>query len=171
MKNLLQRFHQHVTQKRTKQQVFGIAGCLFTTGGVSFATVRIPTVRVVPSVQRDESMCWKMCASTTVASLKFPLQDPLQQAASGKTDTISDKLNCFIKQAGLFHLTFIRNYLVRVHRQRHSRSHRYPRRVSPKKKLAARRVSRAHSKEDRSRDCCRREQSTFREQARKRRSG
>jgi len=49
--------------------------------------------------------CWKMCASTTMASLKFPLQDPLQAVATSSnnhTTTISSKLNCFIKQAGLF---------------------------------------------------------------------
>jgi len=35
-----------------------------------------------------------MCASTTMASLKFPLQDPPQQVASN-TATISIKLICF----------------------------------------------------------------------------
>jgi len=29
--------------------------------------------------------CWKMCASTTMVSLKFPLQDPLQAAATAAT--------------------------------------------------------------------------------------
>jgi len=37
-----------------------------------------------------------------MVSLKFPLQDPLQQVASSNLVTISNKLNCFIKQAGLF---------------------------------------------------------------------
>jgi len=32
--------------------------------------------------------CWKMCAPTTMASLKFPLQDPLQQVASINTTMI-----------------------------------------------------------------------------------
>jgi len=36
-----------------------------------------------------------MCASATNASLKFPLQDPLQQVASINTATISSKLICF----------------------------------------------------------------------------
>jgi len=39
--------------------------------------------------------CWKMCASTTMVSLKFPLQDPLQQVASINTTIISNKLICF----------------------------------------------------------------------------
>jgi len=38
--------------------------------------------------------CWKMCASTTMASLKFPLQDSLQQVASSNTTIISSKLIC-----------------------------------------------------------------------------
>jgi len=32
--------------------------------------------------------CWKMCASTTMASLKFPLQDPLQAVATVATTTL-----------------------------------------------------------------------------------
>jgi len=57
--------------------------------------------------------CWKICASTTMVSLKFPLQDPLQQVASVNTTTISSKLNCFIKQAGVFdHPKFTRNCLA-----------------------------------------------------------
>jgi len=51
--------------------------------------------------------CWKMCASTTMVSLKFPLQDPLQAVATSSnnhTTIISSKLNCFIKQAGLFNV-------------------------------------------------------------------
>jgi len=42
-----------------------------------------------------------MCASTTMASLKFPFQDPLQQVASVNTATISSKLICFNKQIDL----------------------------------------------------------------------
>jgi len=34
------------------------------------------------------SACWKMCASTTMASLRFPLQDPLQAAATVATTTL-----------------------------------------------------------------------------------
>jgi len=48
-----------------------------------------------------------MCASTTIASLKFPLQDPLQAVATSSnnhTTIISSKLKCFIKQAGLFNV-------------------------------------------------------------------
>jgi len=43
-----------------------------------------------------------MCASTTMVSLKFPLQDPLQQVASINTTIISSKLICFNKQIDLF---------------------------------------------------------------------
>jgi len=43
-----------------------------------------------------------MCASATMVSLKFPLQDPPQQAASSNTTMISIELNCFTKQTGLF---------------------------------------------------------------------
>ena len=42
--------------------------------------------------------CWKMCASTTMVSLKFPLQDPLQAVATSSnnhTTIISSKLICF----------------------------------------------------------------------------
>jgi len=42
-----------------------------------------------------------MCASTTMASLKFPLQDPPQQVASIITTIISSKLICFNKQISL----------------------------------------------------------------------
>jgi len=45
--------------------------------------------------------CWKMCESTTMVSLKFPLQDPLQQVASNNTTIISNKLICFNKQIDL----------------------------------------------------------------------
>jgi len=48
------------------------------------------------------SDCWKMCAHTTMTSLKFSLQDPPQQVASDNTTMNSNKLNCFIKWAGLF---------------------------------------------------------------------
>jgi len=43
-----------------------------------------------------------MCAFATMVSLKFPLQDPLQQAASSNTAIISNKLICFNKQIDLF---------------------------------------------------------------------
>jgi len=49
--------------------------------------------------------CWKMCASATVVSLKFPLQDPQQTAATGSnnhTTTISGKLICFHNRTDLF---------------------------------------------------------------------
>jgi len=36
---------------------------------------------------------WKMCASTTMASLKFPLQDPLQAAATAATTTLPQFLH------------------------------------------------------------------------------
>jgi len=45
-----------------------------------------------------EAYCWKMCASATMVSLKFSLQDPLQQVASVNTTIISSKLICFNKQ-------------------------------------------------------------------------
>jgi len=32
--------------------------------------------------------CWKTCASTTMVSLKFPLQDPLQAVATVATTTL-----------------------------------------------------------------------------------
>jgi len=35
-----------------------------------------------------EPNCWKMCASTTMVSLKFPLQDPLQAVATVATTTL-----------------------------------------------------------------------------------
>jgi len=53
--------------------------------------------------------CWKMCASTTMVSLKFPLQDPLQQVASVNTTIISNKL-IFCTNNRSLHPTFIRNY-------------------------------------------------------------
>jgi len=34
-----------------------------------------------------KSKCWKMCASTTMVSLKFPLQDQLQAVATVATTT------------------------------------------------------------------------------------
>jgi len=43
-----------------------------------------------------------MCASTTVASLKFPLQDPLHNSGNNHTTIISSKLICFNKQIDLF---------------------------------------------------------------------
>jgi len=48
-------------------------------------------------------------------SLKFPLQDPLQQVASSNTTTISNKLICNYNRIALLHLhpTFIRNYPTR----------------------------------------------------------
>jgi len=55
--------------------------------------------------KRPMPLCWKMCASTTMVSLKFPLQDPLQAVATSSnnhTTIISSELNCFIRQAGLF---------------------------------------------------------------------
>jgi len=51
-----------------------------------------PFARLSGHVPNCKSDCWKMCASATMASLKFPLQDPLQQAASINTATISDEL-------------------------------------------------------------------------------
>jgi len=35
-----------------------------------------------------EDNCWKTCASTTMVSLKFPLQDPLQAVATVATTTL-----------------------------------------------------------------------------------
>jgi len=45
--------------------------------------------------------CWKMCASATMVSLKFPLQDPPQQAASSNATTISSEL-IFCTKTDLF---------------------------------------------------------------------
>jgi len=75
------------------------------------------SLETITSNKSKGSNCWKMCTSTTMVSLKFLLQDPLQQVASINTTIISSKLNCFIKQAGLFnnHPTFTRNYPQRVY--------------------------------------------------------
>jgi len=52
-------------------------------------------ILLIFDVKTPGIICWKMCASATMASLKFLLQDPLQQAASINTTTISNKLNLF----------------------------------------------------------------------------
>jgi len=60
-----------------------------------------------------------MCASTTKASLKFPLQDPLQQVASINTTIISCKLNCFTKQTGLFNNQPTNTIVAFIHTKLH----------------------------------------------------
>jgi len=54
-------------------------------------TVGGQVIQLLASCQSG-AVCWKMCASTTMVSLKFPLQDPLQQEASINTTIISSKL-------------------------------------------------------------------------------
>jgi len=66
---------------------------------VARATTNFTSKMIEPSKR-----CWEMCASTTMVSLKFPLQDPLQAVATSSnnhTTIISNKLNCFITSRSL----------------------------------------------------------------------
>jgi len=47
-------------------------------------TLRAQAQTVTP-LEHCPRACWKMCASTTMVSLKFPLQDPLQAVATVAT--------------------------------------------------------------------------------------
>jgi len=48
----------------------------------------LPTAFPSSSTCMFGHQCWKMCASTTMASLKFSLQDPLQAVATAATTTL-----------------------------------------------------------------------------------
>jgi len=65
-----------------------------------------PTPEIIPwhmlCMDLVDLCCWKMCASTTMVSLKNPLQDPLQHVASSNTAIISNKLICCHNRIDLF---------------------------------------------------------------------
>jgi len=65
-----------------------------------------------PSAKRNTVVCWKMCASSTMLSLKFPLQDSSQQAASSTLPQFLTNWSVSTQMDLFNHPTFARNHLT-----------------------------------------------------------